>query len=285
MRHFRFVALAGCAGLILVVTPALAASPHAPHGAPAGHAQHARGPEFDEKAALAYSQAAIGRTLEDHVLRDRAGREVRLAQYRGKPLVISAIYTSCYHICPTTTQHLAKVIRIARQALGEDGFRVVTIGFDTPHDTPEAMRVFARQQGVEIAGWEFLSTDADTMERLAKNIGFLYFPSPAGFDHLVQASVVDANGRIYRQVYGMTFETPLLVEPLKELVFGQPADEKLISGLWGKVKLFCTTYDPASDRYRFDYSLFVGMVIGILIIGSGIAFLLRELRRRPSRPI
>jgi protein SCO1/2 len=275
-----------CAGTTVAATHDVAghAQPAATHAAPGGHANHTPGPEFDETAALATSQAAIGRLLADYTLRDRTGQSVRLADYRGKPLVISLIYTSCYHICPATTQHLAKVVKAARAALGENSFRVVTIGFDTAHDNPEAMRAFARQQGVDLADWKFLSTDAASMERLARNIGFLYFPSPKGFDHLVQATVVDANGKIYRQVYGMTFDTPLLVEPLKELVFGQAPNQSLLSGLWGKVKLFCTTYDPANDRYRFDYSLFIGMFIGFLIIASGVYFLVREIRRsRRSR--
>ena len=63
--------------------------------------------------------------------------------------------------------------------------------------------------------------------RLANNLGFLYFASAKGFDHLMQTTVVDANGKIYRQVYGMTFDTPLLVEPLKELVLGERPGESL----------------------------------------------------------
>jgi len=268
------------AGLLLGSTSVPANTAHAPsHAAPVDHANHTRGPDFDEKTALATSQAAIGRMLEDVTLRNTSGKTVRLTDYRGKPLVISVIYTSCYHICPTTTKHLAKAVQTARAAFGEDSFRVVTIGFDTAKDNPEAMRSFARQQGVDLPGWEFLSTDEASMARLAKNIGFLYFPSPKGFDHLMQATLVDANGKIYRQVYGMTFDTPLLVEPLKELVYGEQPGESAFAGLWSKVKLFCTTYDPANDRYRLDYSLFVGMFIGFLIIASGVYYLVRELRR------
>lgn len=279
MPRLRIIALACFASLFVGNTSVAAANTPTHLGATADHANHARGPDFDAKTALATSQAAIGRTLEDVTLRDRSGKPVQLAGYRGKPLVISVIYTSCYHICPTTTKHLAKVVQTARAALGEDSFRVVTIGFDTAKDNPEAMRSFARQQGVDLPGWEFLSTDAASMARLANNIGFLFFASPKGFDHLMQATVVDANGKIYRQVYGMTFDTPLLVEPLKELVFGERPGESVFAGLWSKVKLFCTTYDPANDRYRLDYSLFIGMFIGLLIIASGVFYLVRELRR------
>lgn len=240
---------------------------------------------FDEKAALALSQAAIGRALSpDYRFTASDGRRVRLADYRGKPLVVSLIYTSCHYICPTTTQHLAKVVRIARAALGEDSFRVVTIGFDTLRDTPAAMREFARLQGVAIAGWDFLSADRATIEALSRDLGFQYFPSAHGFDHLIQTTVVDADGRVYRQVYGMGFETPLLVEPLKHLLYGAPATESLFAGLTNRIRLFCTVYDPATDRYRFDYSLFFGIAIGAMSLGLVSLALVREWRRarRPS---
>jgi len=260
-----------------------AATGQADHGA-SHAAAHAPVVDFDEASALEISQGAIGRALESYQLRDGEGRPVRLEQYRGKPLVVSLIYTSCAHVCPTTTRHLAGVVRKARAALGEESFHVVTIGFDTPNDTPEAMRAFARQQGAQTAGWDFLSADAATIDRLSGNLGFLYRASPRGFDHLVQATLVDAEGRIRAQVYGMTFDTPQMVEPLKRMVLGEAPAPTALHGAWNKVRLFCTTYDPASDSYRFDYSLFVGIVIGMLIVGSGIAFLVREFlrNRRPS---
>lgn len=261
--------------LLLAAGPALAATGHTP----AAHTDHARAADFDENEALRISQAVIGRPLDDLTLRDRDGKAVRLSDYRGQPLIISLIYTSCYHICPTTTQHLARVVRNARQVFGAPSFRVLTIGFDTPQDNPEAMRVFARQQAVADAGWEFLSADAAVMEKLISNLGFIYYRTPKGFDHLIQATVVDAGGKIYRQVYGMTFEPPQLVEPLKELVYGTQPGEAALSSVWKKIKLFCTTYDASRDGYRFDYSLFVGFFIGLLIIGLVGTYLVREYLR------
>ena len=87
-------------------------------------------------------------------------------------------------------------------------------------------------------------------------------------------------------MYGEVFDTPLLIEPLKELILGSPRpDQTLISDLINKVRFFCTNYDPASDSYHFDYSLFIGMLIGALIIILGLSFLVREFyygRRPPA---
>ena len=234
---------------------------------------------FDYDAALAESQAAIGRELRDARFTASDGRQVTLAELRGKPLVLSLVYTSCYQICPMTTQYLSGVVDKARDALGHDSFAVALVGFDTSVDTPEAMRYFARKQGIADKDWWVLSTDAAGAERLAADTGFLITPTAAGFDHLIQATVIDADGLVYRQVYGQVFETPLLVDPLIELVLGRsPPEQPLLANLVDKIKLFCTTYDPARDAYFFDYSLFIGMLIGGSIIAVTVVSMVRASR-------
>ena len=242
--------------------------------------------DFQHKEALQRSQDAIGNLLSNHPLTDEKGHALSIDDLRGKPLVLSMIYTSCYHICPMTARHLAKVVDKARKALGEDSFNVAVLGFDAYNDSPQAMLQFAREQGIDTRGWRLLSASPDTIKALSKELGFEFFSSPNGFDHITQATVIDADGRVYRQVYGQVFDTPLLVEPLKELVFGQPRpNQTLWSELINKVRFFCTTYDPARDSYHFDYSLFLGMAIGGSIILTGIILLIREFRytRRSER--
>jgi len=123
-----------------------------------------------------------------------------------------------------------------------------------------------------------LSADAGTMARLVNDLGFTYVRSPRGFDHLTQTTVIDADGAIYRQVYGELFPVPALVEPLKELTYGRRAEATSLAGWISGVKLFCTVYDPASGRYKFDYSMFVGIVIGIMSLGGVAIFLARAWR-------
>jgi protein SCO1/2 len=118
------------------------------------------------------------------------------------------------------------------------------------------------------------------MEKLTETLGFIYFPSPSGFDHITQLTIVDRNGVINTQVYGGVFELPWLVEPLKDLVFNRPQSKSnFLSAMVDKVKLFCTVYDPNTGRYHFDYSLFVQIAIGTFAILSIFAWLLIETRR------
>ena len=248
---------------------------------PAMH-KHEKGADYDEKAALALSQAAMGQTVGDYDFLDGSGKQITLESMRGKPLLISLIYTSCYHICPTITSNLAKNVDIAREALGDDSFSVLTIGFDTPNDTPDRMRLFAKQRNIDIDDWHFVSVSAATMKDLANDVGFSYFSTAKGFDHMIQATLVDAEGKIYRQIYGMDPEPTALVEPLKEILYDKQVAASPVEGWINNIKLFCTVYDPATGRYHFDYSLFIGIGIGLLILGGIAWFIVVAWRNAPS---
>lgn len=240
---------------------------------------------FDYDTALKISQAVIGQPLANYSFVNAKGEAVSMSDFAGKPLVLSMVFTSCYQICPMTTRHLAKVVEKARDALGTDSFAVALVGFDTPVDTPDAMQYFANKQGVHNRDWHLLSISADQIEALSKATGFIYFPSASGFDHLIQATIIDAEGKVYRQVYGQVFETPMLIEPLKELVFGQPRlEQTFLEDLNNKIKLFCITYDPVRDGYYFDYSLFLGILIGASIILFTLIVMFKEWRNNNQHP-
>ncbi len=241
---------------------------------------------YDPDKALERSQNAIGQAIGDYKLLDQFGNTVNLrSDYAGRPLVISMIFTSCHHVCPATTKHLDKAVDSAREALGNDSFDVVTIGFDVATDTPQAMAAFARRQGVEQDNWRFLSASSENIQQISDDLGFIFFPTPRGFDHINQSTIIDRNGAVYGQVYGVTFELPWLVEPLKEIVFNRPSSVgHVFSGLVDRVKLFCTVYDPATGRYRFDNSLFVQIAVGASMILAILFYLFNEmLKSRRAR--
>ncbi len=235
--------------------------------------------KYDKDKALKFSQAAIDRTIDGYKFINQDKQPVDITQYRGKPLIVSLIYTSCHHICPTLTNHLAEVVKIAREALGEKSFSVITVGFDTAVDSPERMRLYARERNINISGWDFLSTDKETIEAFSNDVGFIFFESAKGYDHLSQISLLDAEGKVYRQIYGVNYDPPILVEPLKELIFGHRTEASMVAGWINNIRLFCTIYDPHSGRYEFDYSIFIGLILGIIILGAIATFIVCEWRK------
>jgi protein SCO1/2 len=237
-------------------------------------------PALDPDAALKASQAVIGRQLGDFTFLDPNRRQVRLANYRGKPLLVSFVYTGCTSVCPPTTKLLAQAIRKARGVVGSDSFHVLTIGFNPPQDSPEAMRDFARRFGLDSPSWEFLAPYEGQLAELTRNFGFTYARTAWGFDHITQVTVVDQSGRIYRQVYGDDFSIVQLVDPLKELIEGTPVPVKTLSDFIERVRILCTIYDPRANAYRFDISV-IGEIAAFFVIAMALLwFIGLELYKR-----
>jgi protein SCO1/2 len=238
------------------------------------------GAALDPRAVLQTSQAAIGKPIGDYTLVDASGRSVRLAEYRGKPLIVSFVYTGCTQVCPTTTKFLDRAIDEAQRALGQDAFRVITIGFNLPFDTPLAMHDFRKRQGIDRPNWEFLAADAPTIAGLARDTGFVWTPTASGFDHLTQATIIDGRGRVFQQVYGESFELPMFVGPLKELATGSPAPVQDLAGIFERVRILCTVYDPRAGKYRLNYGLIIEILVGLSVLGGTLAYLGNEWRRQ-----
>lgn len=249
--------------------------------APARAADDVPAPALDQAVALRASQAAVGRTIGDFTLLDREGRPVRLSSYRGKPLLVSFIYTGCFQVCPITTRSLDETVRALQGRFGDGQFNVVSIGFNQPADSPQALKVFAAQHRISRPNWEFLSPPERIVPALTREFGFLYEATPAGFDHVLQVSLLDAQGRLVRQVYGDRVPADALGEPMKQLLIGAPLPAQTrIADIVDKIRLLCTVYDPRTGTYRVDYSLAMEAVGGLIFILAVTAYMLNEWRSR-----
>lgn len=244
-------------------------------------AQESPAPGLDQKAAIAASQAAVGRTIGDHTLLDRENRPVRLSSYRGKPLLVSFIYTGCFQVCPTTTRSLDETVRALQGRFGDNQFNVISIGFNQPADSPQALKAFAAQHRINRPNWDFLSPPLPVVEQLTREFGFRYEATPAGFDHVLQVSLVDAQGRIVRQVYGDKVPADALGEPMKDLLVGVPLSPSTpLTDLIDQVRLLCTVYDPETGTYRVDYGLALEAAGGLTFIVALALYMLNEWRTR-----
>lgn len=239
--------------------------------------------KLDAEIAFEESQAAIGRATSDHVLTDHLGQPFALAEMRGRPLVVSLVFTSCGTVCPITTDHLREQIFAARRALGDNAFSVLTFGFDARADRPAQLAAFAgTHRLVGVKDWHFASANEATTAALLEELGFSYRASARGFDHVTQTTILDAEGRVYRHIYGVDFPLPILVEPLKELVLGKRTRSFAPADLWDRINFLCTIYNPLTGAYRFDYGIFFGIFFGglsLLLSGFVIFMLWRERRR------
>jgi protein SCO1/2 len=252
-------------GLAVLLSGAALSGPAAPHGSVEKQPASAAA---DVAASLEISQRAIGRMVGDYRFTDARGAKLDLSELRGKPLVISLIYTGCTHVCPMITQRVRQAVEEAQRVIGSDRFTVITVGFDVRNDTPMRMAAFARAQGVDLPGWKFLSGDAVSVSALARDLGFTYAASAGGYVHAAQTTIVDRKGKVYRQVYGDDFPIQIFMEPLKEAVYGTVGSLSSFTGLIDRVRFLCTVYDPNQGRYRISYAIVMGLLAGLISLGT-----------------
>ena len=220
---------------------------------------------LDENAAFERSQAVVGKPMQNFALLDRDGKPVELSRYKGKPLLVNFVYTACFQVCPTTTRNLQKAVSETVNVMGADRFNIITIGFNQPFDSPQAMKDFAKRYGLDLPNWEFLSPAQAIVNDVTQGFGFSFVATAAGFDHLNQITLVDAEGVIVRQVYGEKFTPKDLAEPLKLLITGSaiPPERNTVKELMERVRILCSVYDPVAGRYRTNYSVYF-MIAGFI---------------------
>lgn len=95
----------------------------------------------------------------------------------------------------------------------------------------------------------------------------------------MQASLITPRGKVTQQIYGVNFDLPILVEPLKRLVFSIDNNSGIITTLSHTVQLCCTVFDPSSNKYRFRYSIFVKFLAGFTLMLLFGIFLVSEWRK------
>ncbi len=232
----------------------------------------------DASAALDISQAAIGQNIGDYTFTANDGRKIRLADLRGRPVALSFIYTSCADTCPTITDTLAEAAESTWDALGDDAFTVVTIGFDAAADTPTAMRLFAGRRAGKYRQWLWLSGSLPDIAALARDTGFVFFESAKGFDHTAQITLIDGDGVVRAQIYGEDFALQKFADPIRSMLIRAPIDSDVS---WSdRVRLFCTVYDPRTGKYTTDYSFYIELFAGATVLLPVAWFLFRNIRRQ-----
>ena len=176
------------------------------------------------------------------------------------------------------------------RVFGADQFNVVSIGFNQPVDSPQAMRAFAAQKRIDAPNWEFLSPPPAGVDALTRDFGFSYVATPAGFDHVLP--VTRGRRRRAASTAGLR-RPPVGATGSASRCAGCCATPRCrptprSSRLVERVRILCTVYDPETGTYRVDYGLLLEIAGGVTFALAMLWFFVgewraqRRLRRAPS---
>lgn len=120
-------------------------------------------------------------------LRDQDGRPAALADYRGRVVVLTFLYSTCRDTCPVTAQQ----IRGALDRVGGD-VPALAVSVDPAGDSPARARRFLARQ--HVAGrLRFLLGTRAQLTPVWRAYGIQ--PQDRGFEHSAEVVVLDRSGR------------------------------------------------------------------------------------------
>jgi protein SCO1 len=122
----------------------------------------------------------------DFDLRDQDGKPISMHALRGKPVIVSFLYTTCRDTCPAQ----ANQIRGALDDLGHD-VPAIAVAVDPPNDTPDSAKAFLSRTHT-LGRLDFVLGTRKQLKPLWK--GFAVQPQLPTVEHQSRITLVDRRG-------------------------------------------------------------------------------------------
>ena len=169
-----------------------------------------------------------GEPAAEFHLVDERGRAAALADYHGRVLLLTFLYTNCPDVCPAITADL----RETHELLGDDAgdVSIVAISVDPARDTVESARQYSDRWDMTDR-WDFLLGDEEELSRLwaAYYISATVDDEPGGGDESDEnrGSSGGALDSLTQDSYLVTHSAPVYIidaDGIRRVLFTPPFD-------------------------------------------------------------
>ena len=149
---------------------------------------------------------------------DQNGKDLKLADLRGKTLVVVMIYTTCKSACPILVSDMKKIEKEIDPTVLKD-VNLVLVSIDPEHDTPEVLKKFAETRRMTEPHWVFLRSNEDATQEFANVLSMKYKKiSPVDFSHSNIISIFNPLGELVVQEEGLVINSKKIASKVNEVV-------------------------------------------------------------------
>ena len=155
--------------------------------------------------------------IDDFVLTDQNGKRVEFERFRGKPVVINFMYTSCPDVCPLLTASL-KILREHMKPAEAREIPFLSITTDPEVDTPEVLKAYSGRHKADSSNWSWLSGEARELAPVWQGFGVSVKRVAKGLiEHTTLTVVADAEGFMRFAYFGSAPDPDVLLKDLRAL--------------------------------------------------------------------
>jgi protein SCO1/2 len=162
-----------------------------------------------------------GQEIPDAALVDETGQPRNLADWRGRVLAVTFIYTRCPYpdFCPRMDRQFKSAQTVI---LGDPQLRsraaLLSVSFDPEFDTPPVLAAHGKQVGADSAVWHFATGDRSAIEALASRFGVSVMregTAAEGVTHNLRTAVIGSDGRLSAMLTGNEWTPAELIDAMR----------------------------------------------------------------------
>jgi protein SCO1/2 len=163
--------------------------------------------ESDSTSALRIPQP--GEEVPDLTLVNQNGKAIYFQKFRGKPLLLTFIYTRCpfADYCPRLSNNFAQVMQQLQkdpQAFGEA--QLLSISIDPENDKPTVLRSYGQRYvgrvDPKFTHWEFASGSPEQVRKAADFFGLAYNQKDGQIVHGLVTVLIGKDGKVAKVYSG-----------------------------------------------------------------------------------
>jgi protein SCO1/2 len=161
------------------------------------------------------------RAAPDFRLTDHQGQTVSLSDFRGEPVVLTFLFTSCQDTCPLTAFKLRQVFDALEGSANK--VTMLAVSVYPQNDTQDATYAFSEKFGLLDLNWHYLRGAESDLSSVWHGYGVGQSPGQVGLGpdnaviHTDAIFVIDADGR-QRRLLRSDFDPNKLASELRSLV-------------------------------------------------------------------
>ena len=184
----------------------------------------------DYKPPVSYRPLNPGDAVPDFKLLNQSGKTIHIAQFRGKALLMTFIYTRCplSDYCPRMSRNFARLDKmLAADPALYAKTHLLSVSFDPKYDTPAVLRSYGgaytgNYTNETFTHWDFAAPPQAELDSVLKF--FLVGATPEKdktITHSLSTIVITPEGKIYKWYPTNDWTPEQLFADVKELIVGK----------------------------------------------------------------